>query len=126
MTVFSRVSRPVCWCACVSVFCVGLVAFAGSVSAGEVRPQYASSPQYARSSVSDFGAPALSDQELNRERGAGLDDEGAVSFEDGDNLAVILWDELKRTGGGNGESGSSSYNRGIGSSLSSTISGQAD
>ncbi len=126
MTVFSRVSRPVCWCARTLAICVGLVAFAGSASADEVRPQYANSAQYASSSVSDFGAPALSDQELNRERGAGLDDEGAVSFEDGDNLAVILWDELKRTGGGNGESGSMSYDRGVGSSLSSTISGQAD
>ena len=119
MKVFSRVSRPVCWRARTLAFCVGLVAVAGSASAGEVRPQYANS------SVSDFGAPALSDQELNRERGAGLDDEGAVSFEDGDDLAVILWDELKRTGGGNGESGSTSYNRGVDSSLSSTISGQA-
>lgn len=120
MTVFSRVSRPVRWRARVLVFCVGLVAFAGSASAGGVWPQYANSI------VSDFGAPALSDQELNRERGAGLDDEGTVSFEDGDNLAVILWDELKRTGGGTGESGSTSYNHGAGSSLSSTISGQAD
>ena len=119
MKVFSRVSRPVCWRARTLAFCVGLVAVAGSASAGEVRPQYASS------SVSDFGAPALNDQELNRERGAGLDDEGAVSFGGGDNLAVILWDELKRTGGGNGESGSASYDRGVGSSLSSTISGQA-
>ena len=29
MTVFSRVSRPVCWRARALAFCVGLVAFAG-------------------------------------------------------------------------------------------------
>ncbi len=129
---FSAVSRRDFWRAPALAFCVGLLTFGGAASAGEVRPQYANSPQfanspqYANSDVSAFGAPALSDQELNRERGAGLDDEGTVSFEDGDNLAVILWDELKRSGGGNGDSGSTSYNLGVGSNLSSTISGQAD
>ena len=117
MTVFSPVSRPVRWCAFALAFSVGLLAFGGSASAGEIRLQYANS------SVSDFGAPALSDKELSRHRGAGLDDEGTVSFEEGDDFAVILWDELKRNG--NGEAGATSYNRGVDSSLSSTITGQA-
>lgn len=124
MTVFSRVSRRVFWRAPALAFCVGLAAFAGSASAGELRLQYVSSPQYANSSVSDFGAPALSDQELSRERGAGLDDEGTVSFEDGDDFAVILWDEFKGSNG-NGGGTSASYNHGVDSTLSSTITGQA-
>ncbi len=93
MTMFSRVSWRVFWRAPALAFCVGLVAFAGSASAGEVRPQYASS------SVSDFGAPALSDQELIRERGANLEAETPSLSGTEDNLAVILWDEFKWPGG---------------------------
>lgn len=99
MTMFSRVSRRVFWRAPALAFCVGLAAFAGSASAGEVRLQYVNSPQYANSSVSDFGAPALSDRELGEERGTNLE-AGAPSASDaGDEVAVILWDEFKWAGG---------------------------
>jgi hypothetical protein len=81
--------------------------------------------QYASAGGSVFEQPALSDQELSQQRGAGLNDEGAASSGDGDSLAVILWDEWKPKGNGGGSSISYSYGNGVNSSVSSTITGQA-
>ena len=96
---------------------------AGAAGADEARIQYAS--LNASLSAFDFGAPALSDQELSQHRGGGLNDEGAASSGDGDILAVILWDEWKPKGNGGGSSTSISYDNGVDNSVSSTITGQA-
>lgn len=72
------------------------------------------------SSVVFASAAAVNAKELDRQRGAGLD-AAAVTFAATDEVAVILWDELKQRGG----TGHVVMDSGTANSLTSTISGAA-
>jgi len=70
--------------------------------------------------VIDFtaGAPPVSPQELDKNRGAGLDS-GEISASESDQLAVILWDELKPPKSG----ATVSFDGGLETNLTSNITG---
>lgn len=97
--------------------CGCIIALPGVAGAGDGLLTYASFSGF------EFGQPALSDRELSEQRGTSLEAEAPLLSDSGDDLAVILWDELKRNGNG-GISATSSDN-GVDSTLSSTITGQA-
>lgn len=97
-----------------------LICLAGAARAEDLSRQIASLDGV------DFGAPAVSDKDLGRQRGAGLDGQNATVPAGGEsNLAVILWDELKRNGGNGGSVATSGYNDGAGSTLTSSITGSS-